>query len=60
MIAEAALKAAARYGQFPKKRIIISSPPSELQEWTKPTLLEIAYTEKLRQLYRCEVLAYTQ
>jgi hypothetical protein len=29
---------------------------SGLMEWTTPTLVEIAYTEELRRLYRCEVL----
>jgi len=38
-----------------------SSPPlSGLLEWTTPTLTEIEYTDELRRLYRCEVLALSQ
>jgi hypothetical protein len=34
-----------------------SGPPlSGLLEWTTPTLTEIEYTDKLRRLYRCEVM----
>jgi len=30
--------------------------PQQLMEWTTPTLIEIEYTDELRQLYRCEVV----
>lgn len=52
-VAETARKAPARGRRFPKRK----AAPSGLMGWTTPTLTEIAYTDELRRLYRCEAVA---